>query len=276
MVKLLLIVGLALAVLLLLTCSETVVERCFIFFPSRTLAARPEEFGLPVQEHFIATAAGRLHAWYLPPAGNGPVIFHCHGNGGNISHRLPLMTHWQARGVGFLLFDYRGYGLSAGQPSEAGVYQDAVAVYDFLVRELQVPPAKVVVQGHSLGGVVAMALAARRPVAGLILEATFARSADLARLHFFWLPTRWLWRRKFNAEPYLAALQMPKLVVHGQLDQIVPLALGTQLFAALPEPKDLYLIPGADHNDLDLVGGEDYYNRLEDFCRQATEKNLAN
>lgn len=276
MLKIIVIFGLALAVLCLLTSFESVVERLFIFYPTRTLAARPAQFGLPVQEYFIATAAGRLHAWYLPAAESGPVLLHCHGNGGNISHRLPLLAQWQRRGVGFFLFDYRGYGLSDGRPSEAGVYEDTLAAYDFLVQELRVPAARLVVQGHSLGGVVAVVLAAQRPVAGLILESTFVAADDLARLHFFWLPTRWLWRHKFSMAPYLAGLTMPKLVVHGGRDGTVPLDLGRRLYAALPEPKEFFLVPEADHNDLDSGGGEDYYRRLQDFCRRAVEKNLAN
>lgn len=276
MSKFLLLVGLVLVVLILLTCFEPVVERWFVFFPTRELAARPEDYGLAVLEYFLPTVGGRLHAWYLPPAGDLPVLLHCHGNGGNISHRLPLLLNWSQRGLGFFLFDYRGYGLSDGKPSETGIYQDALAAYDFLVQELQVAPARLVVQGHSLGGVVALRLAAQRPVAGLILEATFARSADLAAYHYFWLPTRWLWRHKFDATPYLVALGMPKLVVHGGVDQIVPLFLGRQLFAALPEPKEFYLIPAADHNNLESVGGAAYYQRLQEFCLRATEKSLAN
>ena len=132
-------------------------------------------------------------------------------------------------GLGVFLFDYRGYGLSQGIPSEAGVYQDAWAAYRCLVDQLNLPPEQIVIAGHSLGGVVAADLAAKVPARALILESTFTHMGDMARYHYAWLPTRRLWADKFNAVNRLADLKIPKLFVHGDDDTVVPYKLGKKL-----------------------------------------------
>ncbi len=138
--SLIIICLLLITVMSLLTSRASLVERLFIFSPSRTLDLLPSQVGLACREIFLPTAGGlRLHAWYAPPPPGAPVVLHCHGNGGNISHRLGLMAALQDLGLGVFLFDYQGYGLSQGVPSEAGIYEDARTAYRYLVEELQPP-----------------------------------------------------------------------------------------------------------------------------------------
>ncbi len=193
------------ATALLLTLRFSLVERLFIFYPTRTLDFLPSQLGVAYQEIFFRTQDNlRLHAWYAPAGQGTPVILHCHGNGGNISHRVGLMAALQRVGLGIFLFDYRGYGLSQGAPSESGVYEDARAAYNYLVNDLKIPPDRIVITGHSLGSVVAAALAAAVPARALVLESTFTNMGDLAHYHYVWLPTVRLWADRFNAEKWLA------------------------------------------------------------------------
>jgi fermentation-respiration switch protein FrsA (DUF1100 family) len=260
----------------LLTVRAGLVERLFIFFPTRTLDFLPSQASVAYQEIFLRTPDDlRLHAWYAPAAPGAPVILHCHGNGGNISHRVGLMAAFRRLGLGVFLFDYRGYGLSQGIPSEAGIYQDARAAYRCLVDELQILPGQIVITGHSLGGVVAAALAAEVPARALILESTFTHLGDMARCHYGWLPTCRFWADKFNAGKWLANVTIPKLFVHGARDAIVPYKLGKKLFDQAPEPKIFHQVAEAGHNDLHEVGGEDYFLALKRFIETAPEKSLA-
>lgn len=266
----------AVTIVTVATLRESLVERLFIFFPSRTLDALPSQAGLEVQEIFFSTADGlQLHAWYAPAGPSEPVLLHCHGNGGNISHRLGLMTALRRVGLGVFLFDYRGYGLSQGVASEAGIYEDARAAYRYVVEELGIPPERLVLAGHSLGGVVAARLAAQVPARALILESTFTNLGDMARRHYFWLPTRFLWAEKFNAVGGVSATAIPKLVVHGSRDTIVPYELGQKLYRLGAEPKTFHTVTGAGHNDLYEVGGQSYFRVLRSFIDQAPEKSLA-
>ncbi len=260
----------------LLTVNAGLVERLFIFFPTRTFDYLPSQVGIAYQEIFFKTPDDlRLSAWYAPAGQGAPVIVHCHGNGGNISHRVGLMAAYHRVGFGVFLFDYRGYGLSQGVPSESGVYQDALAAYHYLVDELHLPPGQIVITGHSLGGVVAAALAAEVPARALILESTFTNLGDMARHYYAWLPTRWFWADKFNAGHWLAKVTTPKLFIHGARDTIVPEKLGRKLFDLAPEPKIFHQLAGAGHNDLHEVGGEAYFLMLKRFIETAPEKTLA-
>ncbi|AEB10379.1 alpha/beta hydrolase [Desulfobacca acetoxidans] len=264
------------AFLTLLTMHEGLVERMFIFFPTSRLDYLPSQYGLNCQEIFFTTPTGlRLHAWYAEAAPKAPVILYCHGNGGNISHRLGIMAAFRKVGLGVFLFDYRGYGLSQGVPSENGVYEDAWAAYRYLVTEIGLSPQQIAIAGHSLGGVIAVDLASREPCRALILESTFTNVGDMGRYYFAWLPTRRLWRDKFNAVRRIQPLKVPKLLVHGECDRIVPCYLGKKLFDLAPEPKIFYQLAGAGHNNLDVVGGDAYFLFLKRFIETAPEKRVA-
>ncbi|MFP3868590.1 MAG: alpha/beta hydrolase [Desulfobacteraceae bacterium] len=256
--------------LMWLSACEGLIERTFIFFPSHRLEATPLQMGLQFQECFFTNEDGlELHGWYVPAKGSAPVIMWCHGNGGNISHRLDYITRLHQIGLGVWIFDYRGYGLSQGRPSEAGVYQDARAAYHHLCSALAVRPLQIVLLGRSLGGVIAADLATQVVVRALIVESAFTRIGDMARHHYAWLPGKVLFAHKFDLTQRLAALKIPKLFIHGEQDEIVPFWMGEQLYKMAPPPKEFYPIPGAGHNDTYLVGDQKYFTRLKSFIDQS-------
>jgi len=223
-----------------------------VYFPDRELYGDPADVGLAFTDMTIPTEDGeRLHAWWIPtratPARAHVLFFH--GNAGNISHRLAHAAALSAASLDVLLVDYRGYGRSTGRPSEEGLYRDARASLAALKSGGAVDPSRVLLMGESLGGAVALHLALESPPRGCVLQSTFTSLRDVGREHY---PAA-LSALAGDAYPSLrriASLRAPLLVIHGDADEIVPLAHGRALFAAAPEPKRLLVVPGAGHNDL--------------------------
>ena len=165
------------------------IDRHFIYFPVRELFADPAAIGLAHEEvNFVAGDGVSLHGWFVPGRSDVTLLW-CHGNGGNISHRLEnlLLVHNEL-GLNVFLFDYRGYGRSDGKPSEQGTYLDAEAALSFLDSRKDILPDRIIYFGSSLGGGVAVELAMLRSPYGLILESTFPSIRYMARLAFPVLP----------------------------------------------------------------------------------------
>ncbi len=237
-----------------------------VFFPQAEHWARPERFGLTCQEEWIPTADGqRLHAWWLPAPGSDTVLLFCHGNAGNISHRLPNLKLLHDLGLSVLIFDYRGYGLSSGRIDEQGFFRDAAAAYQAAAAHARQQRARLVVFGRSLGGVAAVRVAAEQPVAGVILESTFTNLADMARHHFPLLSRLGPLAGRLEALAWVDRIRAPILFLHGDRDQVVPLELGRRLYQAATAPKQWVTITGAGHNDTIEVGGEQYLSHLRRF-----------
>jgi fermentation-respiration switch protein FrsA (DUF1100 family) len=223
---------------------------------------------LPLEEVWFQAQDGtRLFGWYVPATGLSAVLLWCHGNAGNIIHRLENLAALHKIGLSVFLFDYRGYGRSEGMPSEPGLYQDALAAYEVLTKAKQVPPERIVLFGRSLGAAVAGTLASQRPAAGLILESAFPSVEALAKFHYWGLPMHWLVSAKYNLADRLRQVSRPVLVIHGDRDSLVPLQLGQEVFEAARPPKDLYVVHGAGHNDLVWIGGAPYFERLRRFAK---------
>lgn len=238
-------------------------EEAFIFFPSRF----PEgdwQPGLPVEDAWFKAADGvGLHGWFLEHPSPRWVILYCHGNAGNITHRADILAdihhHLEAS---VLVWDYRGYGRSEGRPTERGILLDAEAARHWLAQRTGWPADQLVLWGHSLGGAVAVHLAAFGGASALVLEGTFPSLPDVAAHHYPWLPVRWLMRSRLDAKNLIAQYRGPLFQSHGQADTIVPIQLGRQLFEQANPPKQFLEIPGADHND---PLEPDYYQKVREF-----------
>jgi fermentation-respiration switch protein FrsA (DUF1100 family) len=234
--------------------------------PGRALDATPEAIGLDYENAVIETADGeRLHGWFVPAdTARGTLLFF-HGNAGNISHRLDSLAIFNRLGLDVLMVDYRGYGQSSGEPSEAGTYRDARAAWDWLLAR-GVPPGRIVVFGRSLGGAVGAWLGSQADVdpAGLIVESSFTSGADMARRLYPWLPARLITRLKYPVRDYVAAAPAPVLVIHSRDDEIIPFDMGRALFDAAPEPKTFFELRG-DHNAGFWLSRDTYVPALDDF-----------
>ncbi|MCP5057498.1 MAG: alpha/beta hydrolase [bacterium] len=238
-----------------------------IFQPTSGVDLRPEQVGLSGEDVFLEAADGvRIHGFWLPAEGATRALLFLHGNAGNASHRLPNAAELVALGTSVLLLDYRGYGLSDGSPSEAGVYADARAGLGYLIEERGIPEDRIVVFGRSVGGAVAVDLVQDRAIAGLILESTFTSVSAMAR-SLLPLAAPFV-RGHFDSESKIARLRAPLLFFHGDRDEIVPYGLGRQLFEAAPGPKAFETIEGAGHNDTTTIGGRPYFERIGRFLNE--------
>ena len=170
------------------------------------------------------------------------------------------------RGFAVLLFDYRGYGRSEGSPSEGGLYLDAEAAYQYLVRDRGVEPDRIICFGRSLGAAVALHVAVRRQVAGLIMESAFASVPAVAARCFWVRPLVGLLRNRFNNAARIRGLKAPLLMVHGGDDKLVPIEHGKALFAAAPGAKQFFVVQGAGHNDTYVTGADEYLRTLREFA----------
>ncbi len=224
--------------------------------------------GLQLEEVWFQAADGvRLFGWYVESSATNAVVLWCHGNAGNIINRLENLRELYRLGLSVFLFDYRGYGRSQGRPSEEGLYQDAQGAHDYLTRTKMIRPERIILFGRSLGAAVAGELAAQKPAVGLILESSFPSIEAVAKFHYGGLPVHWLLGAEFMLIDRLPHLSLPKLIIHGDQDDIIPLELGRQVFEAARPPKFFYAIPGADHNNTYQVGGAAYFRRLAEFVQ---------
>ena len=268
MKKILRILGI-LAVLYLCICALAYIfQEKLIYHPASQVRGTPAALNLDYQDlHLVSTEGRKIHAWYVPcKDARGAVVF-CHGNAGNLGHRLATVRLLHRFKLSALLFDYQGFGRSEGTPNEANTYCDAEAAWRHLTGTLAIPADRILVWGRSLGTAVAVELASRHAPAGLVLEAAFSSLADVAGEHFFWLPARWLCRNDYDSASRVPGLACPKLFFHSPEDEIIPFHLGRRLFDAAAGPKRFVRIRG-DHNSGFLVSERDYVRAVEEFLNE--------
>ena len=237
-----------------------------IFFPDPNLVGTPAEMSLDFEDiWFDANDGVRLHGWMVPAESSSALLLFCHGNAGNISHRVDNIRRLYDIGLSVFIFDYRGYGLSQGRISETGFYLDAEAAYEVARKRADSEGLKLVIFGRSLGGVAAVHLASRRPCSGIILESTFTHMAAMAQEHFPLPVPQGLLRDRLNSLDKIGQVTAPVLFFHGDSDDIVPLRLGRELYEATNAPKEFITLAGAGHNDTYFVGGQDYFTKFKEF-----------
>ncbi len=231
-----------------------------------------EAYGVQIEDVWLHTADGvKINAFFHSNPDSKQVLLWFHGNAENIGYGLSQMRELATAGTSILAVDYRGYGKSEGSPYEAGVYKDADAAYDYLVKQRQFRPQDILIYGHSLGGAVAVNLASRRPCGGLIVQSSFTSARDMARRMLAIPLIAYVVQSRFDSVERIRDVHAPILIAHGTRDDVVPLAMGQQLFAAAPEPKRFYPIQGAGHNDMLEVGGEAYLACLKAFVQSSAQ-----
>lgn len=247
-----------------------------IFFPSPSIEITPALLDLPHEEVWITVdQTERIHGWWIPAEDKEiGTLLYLHGNAINIGANVTHASRFHQIGFSVLLMDYRGYGLSEGNfPTEQQVYQDAEAMWNYLTQERNIPPEQIFVYGHSLGGAIAIQLATQQPnMAGLIIDGSFTRIRDMVNLNPLYriFPIDWLLTQRFDSISKVSALQMPVLFIHGTADTKVPATMSELLYKAAPEPKHLYLVPEAGHNDVAEIAGLAYLQVVEQFVKQVT------
>ena len=227
-------------------------QRSLMYFPERARTP-PAAAGFDAEEVRLQAPDGEtLVAWYRAPDVDKPLLLYFHGNGGSLRLRAARFHELTRNGTGLLAVSYRGYGGSSGSPSEAGLLADARAAYDF--ASARVAASRIVLFGESLGTGVAVALAAERPAAKLILNSPYNSTVELAARQYPFVPVRWLMKDQFRSDERIGAVTAPVLVLHGERDGVIPIASAERLFARIQAPKRFLRFPQGGHDDLDRYG----------------------
>lgn len=220
----------------------------------------------PVAEEADFTAADgtRLHGWYAEHPAPRAVVLYAHGNAGNISHRYDVLrTLFDELKVSVLMFDYRGYGKSEGDPSEDGVLADARAARAWLAKRAGVAEQDIILYGGSLGTGVMVDLAAADGARGLVLHSAYTSLPDVASCVYPWMPCRWVMRTQLDSLSKIAEYPGPLLQFHGEADDLIPFDMGRRLFDAAPGLDKTWIpIPRGTHDD---APAPSFYRHFSEF-----------
>ena len=215
----------------------------------------------------IRSANGNvISALYLPQPSAAFTLLVSHGNAEDLGDDREWLENLRRAGFSVLAYDYQGYGTSQGKPTEKTACEDERAAYEYLTHELKTLPDRIIIFGRSVGSGPAVHLAARQPAAALILQSPFV-SAFRVVTRVPLLPFD-----KFPNYKEIARVRSPVLIIHGANDSVIPLWHGQKLFDAANQPKQLVVVPGADHNDLNFVAGESYFQVLQAFRKSLETK----
>jgi fermentation-respiration switch protein FrsA (DUF1100 family) len=246
-------------------------EKFALYFPERSLSATPRTEGLAYEDVWFPASDGvRLHGWLVPAPGARVTLVWFHGNAGNIGDRVHNIGYLhRVLRTNVFIFDYRGYGQSDGSRwdlTEEATYRDGQGALAYLRSRSDVQGTRLVYFGRSLGAAIAVELARTHPPAGLILETAFTTLKDVARVHYPFVPL-WFLQTKYESLRKIPEIRVPLLILHGDRDEVVPIEQAKRLYAAANEPKQLYIIRGAHHNDTYVAGGSAYFEVWARFLR---------
>lgn len=235
-----------------------------IFYPAKEVDFTPEYIGLKYNDIYLDTDDGlRLNGWFIPEDNARGTILFCHGNAGNIGHRLEKIALLQKARVNIFIIDYRGYGRSQGKPSEKGIYLDAKAAYDYLINKRRIRAEDIILYGESLGCAAVIHLASEQKVGALIVEGAFSKGRDMARRIYPFLPA-FFFSNIFDCLTKISKVDEPKLFIHSKNDEIVPISLARKLYNAAPQPKSFVELIGG-HNTAFLDSKGKYISSIIQF-----------
>lgn len=245
------------------------IETYAIYIPVKGIEYTPEVSSLTFEDVYINTDDDvKINGWFIPADDATYTVLFCHGNGGNIGHRLEKLQFLHSINLATFIIDYRGYGMSQGRPSEKGLYLDAKAAYNYLVKDRNINPERIVLYGESLGTAVVVEVASHEKVAGIILEGSFSRGRDMAKIAYPFLPA-FFFADSFNSLSRINKIDVPKLFIHSRDDEVVPLSLAEKLYNAAEQPKEFVMLRGG-HNNAFFDCQDEYISSIKSF----TDKQL--
>ena len=242
------------------------IERRSIYFPSRVMETTPAAISLSFEDvNFRACDSVKLNGWFILHKDARDTVLFCHGNAGNISHRLEKIAIFHNMGRNVFIFDYRGYGKSEGSPSEKGLYKDVEAAYRYLIDQRSISTDNIIAYGESLGGAIVIDLASKQKVKALIIEDTFSSVKDMVKIIYPFLP-HFILQSKLDSVSKIRNIKVPKLIIHSVDDEIVPFNLGEKLFQAACPPKEFLKLRGG-HNSAFWDSRETFLSGISSFLK---------
>ena len=224
---------------------------------------------------FTSLDGTKLHGWYVEHPQPRAVVLYAHGNGENVAYLTPFLKLLRDDlRLSVFAFDYRGYGRSEGSPNEKGILEDGTAAHLWLAERAGKRPDEIVLMGRSLGGAVAVDLAARNGARGLVVQNTFTSLPDAAARIYPWAPVHWLMKNRYDSVSKIGLYQGPLLASHGTSDTLVPYELGRKLFDAAPGPKEFFTIDNGDHNQAEAREYYEVLDRWLDSLDGAADRNF--
>jgi len=245
-------------------------EYSSVYLPSKTVSVTPENAGIPYENISLATEDNlRLQAWFIPVKDAGmqssvPTILYCHGQRGNIGSVTGLLDIFNRSNYNVFTFDYRGYGNSEGKCNEQGLYRDAMAAFRYLRSRPDIDVDKIIIYGHSLGGTIAIDLAAKvdKEILALVTEGTPGSTVAVAKKRYPLLPVKLLMTQEFDALSKIRAVTAPKLIIHSTEDEVIPFRQGELLYEEASEPKEFMATTGG-HDEAFPGHAEEYMEKLK-------------
>jgi fermentation-respiration switch protein FrsA (DUF1100 family) len=242
------------------------IENRTLFYPTKEISSYPDRDHLKFQDIFFKASDGtELNGWFIPYENSKYTILFCHGNAGNISHRIGKLRFFHDLGCSVFIFDYRGYGKSRGRPSEQGIYKDAEAAYGYLLSR-GIASDRIIGYGESIGGAAMVDLAVKEKMKAIILDSTLTSVKDMIEGAYKSVPY-WVFSTRFDSEAKIKSIKIPKLFIHSLNDEIIPFRLGKKLYEVAPEPKDFLQIRGG-HNSNFYESEELLRKRISQFIEQ--------
>ena len=242
-----------------------------VYHPIRDFLHTPKDLGLTYEDVYLPSTQGRkIHAWYVPCQKARATVLYCHGNAGNISHRISHVKIFHDLSLSLLIFDYQGFGKSQGKPTEKGTYEDSRAAWDFLTQDQGVEPEDIIIFGKSLGGAIAIELATQVKPGALFVDSSFTSTQDVAKAHYPWVPGFLLNKYSYDSISRVSRVQAPVCFFHSQKDEVIPYAQGEALYKAAPFPKAFVEISGA-HNNGFMKSLSLYTRTIDGFIKEHTE-----
>jgi fermentation-respiration switch protein FrsA (DUF1100 family) len=237
-----------------------------VFYPSREIDYLPKELGLDFEDVFFKTPDGiQLNGWFIAkPQAHYTVLF-CHGNAGNISHRLEKIKFFHGLGCNVFIVDYRGYGRSEGRPSEKGLYLDAQGAYNYLLSR-GISFEQIIGYGESIGGAAIIDLAAKNKIKALISDSAPSSAKDMVEVIYPYLPY-WVFSLRLDSLSKIKTIKAPKLIIHSVNDEIVPFKLGKKLYDYAAQPKEFLQIRGG-HNSSFFESEALLKEKIADFLKR--------
>ncbi len=256
-----------LILLLLIAPYPWVINSC-AFYPDQVNVPDPRQLPTGIEEFYISTDDGQhIQCYWLARPSSDWVLIYFSGNSGNLSYRIPELMHLADLDVNVLGAGYRGFGKSTGRPSEKGIYTDGRAALKNVLAQRGFRKDQVILMGFSLGTAVAVEIAKEQPLGGLILVTPLTSGKAMARTHGYGPLTLFV-GRAFDNLRKIDQIRCPLLILHGTSDEVVPLSMGRQIYAAAPQPKQMVIIEGGRHNDLADFAPEAYLGAIKDFVTE--------